>query len=251
MSTLTAEHEITAVCTICDGSGRDESFGSVCGRCMGVGRVAPRIGAADMFRGDPAGAPAAPRTYGTGQGRAVSAPTVRVNKFAGRCEKCSGRVEAEQGTIRKAGSQWLVAHTVCPKVTAAPAAPASTPTAERADVQTILTDVPGGRYALPCKTDSNDLDFWIVTVNQGRVDPSKKGRKWVARFVGGAGKVVIARPEVMLVARLLAELTAGEREQAAMLFGQQVGSCGRCGRDLTDEHSRSVGLGPTCEGKAW
>lgn len=32
-------------------------------------------------------------------------------------------------------------------------------------------------------------------------------------------------------------------------YGREIGSCGRCGRTLTDEDSRSYGLGPTCRQK--
>ncbi len=29
-------------------------------------------------------------------------------------------------------------------------------------------------------------------------------------------------------------------------FGQELGKCGKCGRDLTDEESRAIGIGPVC-----
>ena len=29
-------------------------------------------------------------------------------------------------------------------------------------------------------------------------------------------------------------------------FGQELGICGNCGRDLTDEESRALGIGPVC-----
>jgi hypothetical protein len=32
-------------------------------------------------------------------------------------------------------------------------------------------------------------------------------------------------------------------------YGRLIGSCGRCGRTLTDETSRAKGIGPDCEGK--
>lgn len=44
-------------------------------------------------------------------------------------------------------------------------------------------------------------------------------------------------------------IKANPREAAA-LYGQQIGNCGRCGLRLSDKHSREVGLGPVCEGKS-
>lgn len=44
-------------------------------------------------------------------------------------------------------------------------------------------------------------------------------------------------------------IKANPRE-AAELFGRLVGSCGRCGRDLSDDDSRARGLGPVCAGKS-
>lgn len=38
--------------------------------------------------------------------------------------------------------------------------------------------------------------------------------------------------------------------EAAELFGRLVGSCGRCGRELSDDDSRARGLGPICAGKS-
>jgi hypothetical protein len=43
---------------------------------------------------------------------------------------------------------------------------------------------------------------------------------------------------------------AANPREAAALYGQLIGCCGRCGRELTDETSRSAGLGPDCAKKA-
>jgi hypothetical protein len=43
-------------------------------------------------------------------------------------------------------------------------------------------------------------------------------------------------------------IKANPRE-AAELFGQLTETCGRCGRDLSDDDSRERGLGPVCAGK--
>lgn len=36
---------------------------------------------------------------------------------------------------------------------------------------------------------------------------------------------------------------------ALQKYGQQIGRCGHCGRTLTDETSRAVGIGPVCRGE--
>lgn len=48
----------------------------------------------------------------------------------------------------------------------------------------------------------------------------------------------------------LAWVKANMREAAA-LYGQLLGSCGRCGRELTDADSRARGLGPICAKAGW
>lgn len=42
---------------------------------------------------------------------------------------------------------------------------------------------------------------------------------------------------------------ADHQRDAAALYGRLIGACGRCGRELTDETSRALGLGPVCAGK--
>ena len=36
-----------------------------------------------------------------------------VNKYAGTCEYCGGKVPPNGGTVRKAGRRWKVAHLAC------------------------------------------------------------------------------------------------------------------------------------------
>lgn len=43
---------------------------------------------------------------------------------------------------------------------------------------------------------------------------------------------------------------AANQRAAAALYGQLIGCCGRCGRELTDETSRAQGLGPDCAKKS-
>jgi hypothetical protein len=48
---------------------------------------------------------------------------------------------------------------------------------------------------------------------------------------------------------ILNAIIAAGPEASMRLYGQSLGSCGRCHRTLTDETSRANGIGPECEGK--
>jgi hypothetical protein len=83
----------------------------------------------------------------------------------------------------------------------------------------------------------NDLAFWNIT------------RKNVYLTVGGQGKTpqpVLTQTSVL---KRLAEMPDDEVKFAMVVYGQQIGACGRCGTDLTDEYSREIGIGPECAKK--
>lgn len=48
--------------------------------------------------------------------------------------------------------------------------------------------------------------------------------------------------------RVLA-LIAEDVQGAMLRYGQELGACGHCGRTLTNEVSRELGIGPICRGK--
>jgi len=96
-----------------------------------------------------------------------------------------------------------------------------------------------GRYAL-LMTDK--LRFF-------RVNTPAEGRwakfTFVNEVFGGGNKVAIRdrnfKNEV---------LTAIANDPDALArYGQELGECGVCGRDLTDEESRRIGIGPVCREK--
>lgn len=169
------------------------------------------------------------------------------NSYPGNCEECGHYVDAMEGWRNKIGARWAVHHhagmcnPLTPTTAAAPAGKQS--------LNEILEGIENGYFALPCKTDSNDLDFIRIGTNQGRVNPEHKGLRRVQRFIGGDGPVTMGRPEQVIFARAIAALTPEERLAAQQLFGQTVGSCARCGRSLTDQISRAAGLGPECRSK--
>lgn len=90
--------------------------------------------------------------------------------------------------------------------------------------------------ALP-SSGQNDLAFWNLTV------------KNVHLTVGGQGKTVQPVATQTAVLKRLADMTDAEVHAAMVVYGQEIGACGRCGATLTDETSREFGLGPECASK--
>lgn len=105
-------------------------------------------------------------------------------------------------------------------------------------------DIPEGYYATKSASGHNDLDFWKVDKpTEGRW----KGYTFVKRVIGGRASVNVRKHEKTEVLRAIRE--AGP-EQAMQLFGQTLGKCGKCGRHLTDEQSRALGIGPVCRSRS-
>lgn len=108
-----------------------------------------------------------------------------------------------------------------------------------APVQTDTVDVPAGRYAV---TVDGEVKFY-------RVDRPTEG-KWA----GFTFVKVQASDEFWPVrgqAAKAAVLAAIAADPGALArYGQLLGTCGICGRTLTDQESRERGIGPVCLEKA-
>lgn len=130
---------------------------------------------------------------------------------------------------RRAVSKQIEAHMTLDKVKA----PVS-------DTSWHNVDVPAGYYATPSMTGNNDLDFW-------RVDVPEKGKwagyRFVKRVIGGQGAVNISKAERF---NALQQIDAIGAQAAGKAYADAIGCCYRCNRELTDETSRAVGLGPVC-----
>jgi hypothetical protein len=106
---------------------------------------------------------------------------------------------------------------------------------------TVTTDVEQGYYAVKSLSGNQDLDFF-------KVDKPETG-KWagytfVKRVIGGHPDVRVRGAEARkALDAIAADADAGPR------YGREIGNCYVCGRHLTDEVSRSLGIGPTCRGK--
>ncbi len=98
-----------------------------------------------------------------------------------------------------------------------------------------LPQVPAGRYAV--ENADGALAFYVVKVkDSGKVEIYVKAshNEHLVPFTG-AGYTTI----------LQSVLDAGLRE-ATIRYGRELGHCGVCGRELTDQTSRDAGIGPVC-----
>lgn len=92
--------------------------------------------------------------------------------------------------------------------------------------------LPEGRYAVEKKDGA--LAFYIVNKNGLFIQASDN--------VHGVSNAVVPT----IARKILADPVG-----AAARYGQAIGKCGRCGRTLTDEASRALGLGPVCAEGNW
>lgn len=168
------------------------------------------------------------------QDGAPQAPAnLRPNKFAGSCRSCGGSVPAGQGGIEKVAGAWTVFHAEGGCAAAAAAAVSSeAPQAPSAP----LPDVPQGFYAV--ETEAGHLAFY-------EVDRPTEG-KWAGRTFLSVLASDERHPIRGAAARSILEKIAEDAPGAMARFGQEIGRCGRCRRTLTDETSRSLGIGPEC-----
>jgi hypothetical protein len=127
---------------------------------------------------------------------------------------------------------------------APPAPPTAPPTPperpEKPRYDPAGKSVPEGLYAVPSRTGANDLDFYKVDVGRG---PRWEGFRFVERIVGGTGAVRIGRTQA---ADALIRIQHYGIDESMARYGQEMGTCGKCGRSLTDAVSRAIGIGPIC-----
>lgn len=100
----------------------------------------------------------------------------------------------------------------------------------------------GTRFAVGTEKGAvNELAFWWIA-------PGRDGRFFLRQIIGGQGAVrVRMSPEAMLgVAKKI--IAAGPIE-AMTRYGLELGECGHCGRELTNDESRAAGIGPKCRKK--
>jgi hypothetical protein len=106
--------------------------------------------------------------------------------------------------------------------------------------ETPLPDVPSGYYAVGSLTGNNDLDFFSV---ERKTEGRWAGRTFVNRVIGGRSETTVRGKTAR---EALEAIEAAGPAKASALYGQEIGRCGKCNRTLTDELSRSIGIGPVC-----
>jgi len=130
-----------------------------------------------------------------------------------------------------------------------------------------LSGLQNGRYAAPDLAGRNDMVFLMVT--RTRKDKIRDRRYRFGKYRTGREKVPAGTIEVkewssdskrLCGQQKPGEVYMGEFEEQlqqilgnpevyAKLFGFLVGHCYICGKTLTDEESRAMGIGPECEKK--
>lgn len=100
--------------------------------------------------------------------------------------------------------------------------------------------VPAGRYAIDTADGAtNALAFY-------RVDRPTEGR-WAGRvfvkLITGGDEQRLSWATTQAVLVKIAEAGAA---QASARYGHEIGACGVCGRQLTNDESRAAGIGPVC-----
>lgn len=97
--------------------------------------------------------------------------------------------------------------------------------------------IPSGRYAI-VNADGSVSFYRVNTPQDGRW----AGRTFVDRYASDDRIPVRDRVERTRVLDAIGTDPHG----AMALYGREVGRCGNCGRMLTDETSREIGIGPDC-----
>lgn len=113
--------------------------------------------------------------------------------------------------------------------------------------------IPAGHYALLLdQPDAAGNKVHFYSVDKPGADSKWHGRTFVNQEIGGRDDDIpirnpVERTEVL---RRIALDPAG----CLLRYGQLIGKCGHCGRKLTNDESRSLGIGPVCrkqDGARW
>lgn len=128
-----------------------------------------------------------------------------------------------------------------------------------------LSGLPDGRYAAPDPSGKNDYIFLMIKRRKKTVE--RKSDYRYSKFIKGNEIVVAGTIEVQEWSSDSREWVGQQKpgdvyrgkyeeqlellmmmpEPFALLFGRLMGYCSRCGKRLTDEVSRGIGLGLDCE----
>jgi hypothetical protein len=183
-----------------------------------------------------------------GQGSAVKTegfvpPTERqVKFFNGLCDRQGLRLTGDRKAeeIAKREISRLISVLVARKPAETPPAGLEYGPAKNRETEAPLPDVPSGYYAVDSLTGNNDLDFFSI---EKKTEGRWAGRTFVNRVIGGRSETSVRGKTVR---EALEAIEAAGPAKASARYGQEIGRCGKCNRTLTDELSRSLGIGPVC-----
>lgn len=103
---------------------------------------------------------------------------------------------------------------------------------------------PAGRYAIDPVNPSQKQQTHFY-----RIDAPEDG-KWAGYVFVKEQAGDELHPVKGMSATIIIDAIVEAGPEAAMLrYGKELGSCGHCGRTLTDAESRAYGIGPVCRGK--
>lgn len=106
------------------------------------------------------------------------------------------------------------------------------------DLRDSWPEVEDGRYAVRNDAGAeNDLAFYVVS-------HSRTGRVYVKHQTGPNMTPV----PFQQIGAILTKIAA-EPKVAMLRYGVELGTCGACGLELTNQTSREYGVGPVCRGK--
>jgi hypothetical protein len=138
------------------------------------------------------------------------------NKKAQACERCGKWIEARQGICERddADTRWVVSH---PEDPGCPV--------------DMLNGVPEGRYAINWGLDgAEEIKFYQI--KQGVLYAQASAELWAINTPDHVHKAL--------------EVIKADPKAASILYGLKLGACGVCGRTLTNQESRELGIGPIC-----
>lgn len=128
-----------------------------------------------------------------------------------------------------------------------------------------ISNLPDGRYAAPDRSGQNDYIFLMVKRVRKTTQRDRRyvwGKEVVGNEVVVAGTIEVREwksdSKEWVGAQKPGDVYRGKFEEdlqlimmmpehLALLFGKLIGRCTRCGRHLTDDESRAIGMGLECE----
>lgn len=133
---------------------------------------------------------------------------------------------------------------------------------EKLGAAPVVPQLPEGRryYAVP--NESGKLTFLRITRTKPDPTTGRPSITFVDQLIGGGSEEtgngrtesrgrVTASGQYLGTFESLYRAVVADPEAAMVRYGHEMGRCGYCGRDLTDEESRRLGIGPVCRQKGF